>query len=67
MRINRGQRYSHITFMTIESSMAELGNNGFAPSQRRMVPSSSGRGPNDKRDVTESPLLSFITCSAVER
>lgn len=51
--------------MTIESSMAELGSNGFDPSHRRMVPSSSGSGPNDKRDVTESPLLSFITCKGV--
>lgn len=42
--------------------MAELGSNGFDPSHLRMVPSSSGSGPNDKRDVTESPLLSFITC-----
>lgn len=48
--------------MTIESSMAELGSNGFDPSHLRMVPSSSGSGPNDKRDVTESPLLSFVTC-----
>lgn len=56
------QGYSHITFMTIESSMAELGSNGFDPSHLRMVPSSSGSGPNDKRDVTESPLLSFVTC-----
>lgn len=42
--------------------MAELGSNGFDPSHLRMVPSSSGSGPNDKRDVTESPLLSFVTC-----
>lgn len=47
----------------MESSMAELGSNGFDPSHLRIVPSSSGSGPNDKRDVTKSPLLSFITCS----
>lgn len=41
--------------------MAELGSNGFDPSHLRIVPSSSGSGPNDKRDVTESPLLSFVT------
>lgn len=55
-----------MTFMIIESSMAELGSNGFDPSHRRMVPSSSGSGPNDKRDVTDSPLLSFITCERVQ-
>lgn len=43
--------------------MAELGSNGFDPSHLRMVPSSSGNGPNDKRDVTESPLLNFVTCA----